>query len=217
VTRFVVALLVALTSPVLAFGQEAAPPFPVPSPASTPASVAEPSGQPAPAGWPAEPPATRHVSLALSPVHLLIGMVEVTGEVRLTERVSVALIGGLGRMQGVYAGCPTLLCTVTVRVYEVGAQGRWYLGNFDRGLHLGVEASYLKVDATDATIDVKATVEGLTVGPFVGWKWVGSAGFTFDLQGGLQLLVLPASSSGTSSKKETSALPLLNANLGWSF
>jgi hypothetical protein len=148
------------------------------------------------------------VSLTISPLHLIFPIVEVTGEVRLPADFSVAAIGGVGRIAGFTA-------------WEVGAQGRYYLiGGFEHGMPLGVEASFVQVEAREDSIS--GTGQGLGIGPFVGYKFASDLGFTIDLAGGVQFGVVRAratdgESGETARASSNTVYPLLNLNLGWSF
>jgi hypothetical protein len=187
----------ALLAPAAVRAQETAPASAiVDAPAAPPAQMAQPAPLPPPADGP-------RVSLTISPIHLLFPMLEVTAELRVQDRLGLALIGGLGHVLG-------------VRVQELGAQARWYVtGHFARGLHLGVEALYLRADLADLSTTVSG--EGLSVGPFVGYKLGWPSGFTLDGQAGVALVAARARSSGSTSSGGRTTLPLLNLNLGWTF
>lgn len=138
------------------------------------------------------------VSVTVSPLHLVLPIIEATGEFRLADKASVAVIGGFGSVSGYSAA-------------EVGGQGRYYpIGDFDHGLQVGGEVLAIFVS------DSNAAGLGLSVGPFLGYKIAARFGLTFDIQLGAQAYVVGAS-SGTSSARESAVGPLLNINLGWSF
>ena len=164
-----------------------------------------------PPGWvpapPPEPPHPRRVfSLTISPLHLLFPVVELTGEARVHDKVGVAVIGGAGKYTDASVN-------VSATVYELGAQVRFYVvGDFRQGMQLGAELLYLHLDAAD----IVATGEGLAVGPFLGYKVMVDAGFTFEAQLGFEHVSEQARSGG-SAASEQDYIPLLNLNIGWSF
>src|SRR5687768_4310361 len=76
-------------------------------------------------------PVERHVqhrfSLTMSPVHLALPVVELTGEFRLLDKLGVAAVAGAGNSSGIFVG-------------EAGAQIRYYLiGTFIHGMQVGGE------------------------------------------------------------------------------
>jgi hypothetical protein len=196
-----------------ALAQTSAPPpatYPPPSYAYPPAAGYPPPTAYAP-GWvpapPPEPPHPRRVfSLTISPLHLFLPVVELTGEARVHDKVGVAVVGGAGKYTDDSVN-------ISATVYELGAQVRFYLlGDFRQGLKLGAELLYLHLNATD----VVATGEGLAIGPFVGYKIIVDAGFTFEAQLGFEHVSAQAQSGG-SAASEKDYIPLLNLNIGWSF
>jgi hypothetical protein len=145
------------------------------------------------------------VSLTMSPLHLVLPIIEVTGEYRVNPKLGVAVILGGGKV--------TPKNSPSSSVYEVGASVRYYaLGSFRKGIQIGAEVDYLHVSA-DGT-DVKGA--GIAAGPFVGAKWVSSFGLTLDGQIGGQYLKAQASSSTTTASASNAAF-LLNLNIGYSF
>lgn len=148
----------------------------------------------------------RNVSLTISPIHLIGPFAELTGEVRVTDSIGVALIGGLGRMpliKGAGAG---------VRFWDVGGQFRYYVsGSFtDGGVNVGAEVLYLH-----APKDVDATAAGanLTASALVGWKLVTRVGFTIDSQFGVSTLIVKQKSDGSGEPLQL----LGNLGVGWTF
>jgi hypothetical protein len=154
----------------------------------------------------------RSFSLTFSPIHLLIPMLELTGEVKIQDRFSVAFIGGIGRYSQTDSGV-----NLSATAYEAGGHLRFYpIGDFRRGLELGVEVLYLKLSDTN----LAASGEGLAVGPFIGYKITTDAGFTFDVQGGAERVFERATATSygsTSTATQSAYIPLLNLNIGWSF
>lgn len=144
-------------------------------------------------------------SITFSPVHLALPMIELMGEFRPAEHVGVAAIGGLGRVSG---------SGISATATEIGGQFNYYFMHPFWGLHGGVEAIYLHL--SDVDVDVTASAAGLTIGPYVGWKYISAIGFTFDGQLGVDFLTTSAKTSN-SSTSERRVFPLLNLNIGWSF
>ena len=164
---------------------------------------------------------------------------EGTIELKVFERLSVAVIGGVG---GFDVPLSQLAENVHVNGKELGGQARIYvLGDFDHGLTLGGE--YLRVWAEADPINVaavpppplpagtgvltgEATLTGL--GGFVGYKVTAGFGLTFDAKLGVQKLtaVGEGTVSGdigpgypTLTESETfryeQLVPLINVNVGW--
>jgi hypothetical protein len=184
------------------------PPPGYPPPGAYPAGQYPPPPMayaPAPGWAPApEPPHPRRVfSLTFSPIHLLFPVVELTGEARVHDKVGVALVAGAGKYTDNNIG-------ISAGVFEAGAQVRAYaVGDFRHGMQIGAEVLYLHLDAKEIT----TTGEGLAVGPFIGYKVMIDAGFTFDTQVGFEHVSARASNTNT----DTDWIPLLNLNIGWSF
>jgi hypothetical protein len=158
---------------------------------------------------PVEPVHPRRVfSLTISPFHLASPILELTGEARAADKLGLALVGGVGRYSETQAGVK-----VSAGVYELGAQARYYLvGDFRHGMQLGAEALYLRL----ADARLSATGEGLAIGPFAGYKYTTDVGFTVDVQLGFEYLAVRAHDD-VSSTKDSTYIPLLNLNVGWSF
>ncbi len=158
------------------------------------------------------------VAVTLSPLHLLIPMVEVTGEFRLMDNLSVAGILGGGRLQGISGDTE-----VDLTIYEIGAQGRYYLtGSFQSGLHVGVELLQLGITggATAGEISASASGQGFSAGAFAGYKHTFGFGLVLDGQLGYSVMLVKASASGEGasvSAGESSRGVLLNLNIGWAF
>lgn len=153
-----------------------------------------------------KPPYDKHVSITLSPVHLFLPFVEVTGEGRVLDKLGVAGIAGVGATQG-------------YSLFEVGAQGRYYaVGSFDHGMELGAEA--LVIRAGGSPSGATASGVGVSVGPFIGYKIAARFGLTFDMQVGVQYSSVSAQASNgstTETAQDGGLAPLVNLNLGWSF
>jgi hypothetical protein len=157
------------------------------------------------------------LALTISPVHLysnddgvVKSMVELTGEVKLSPRLSVAVILGAGRIK---AEEELFTPEISARMLQGGIQGRYYLlGDFRHGLQLGGEAMYHHL--SDSSLSLTAT--GPSVGAFAGYKFTARSGFTFDGQLGVQRLSARAD-NGEEQAKLSEVAPLLNLNVGWSF
>jgi hypothetical protein len=172
------------------------------------ARAEEPAGTLAPPVPPPELHPHRDFSLTISPIHLTLPVLELTGEARLADKVSVAMIVGVGKYSDTVNGVK-----LDASAFEVGGHFRYYvLGDFRHGMQLGAEVLYLHL--ADSQLVVKG--EGVAIGPFVGYKYTADVGFTFDAQVGAEYVGARASST-TSSASETSWIPLLNLNVGWSF
>lgn len=176
-----------------------------------PAAGYPPPGVYAPPTWAPAPPPPEHprrvFSLTISPIHLLLPVVELTGEARVHDKVGVALIAGAGKYTD-----PNV-SGISATVYEAGAQVRVYvIGDFRHGMQVGGELLYLHLNDDRVAI----SGEGLAVGPFLGYKIMIDAGFTFDAQLGFEHISARAEGSGATANDRT-FIPLLNLNVGWSF
>jgi hypothetical protein len=170
-----------------------------------------PPGVYAPPAWAPAPPPPEHprrvFSLTISPLHLFLPVVELTGEARVHDKVGVALIAGAGKYTD-----PDV-SGISATVYEAGGQVRVYIvGDFRHGMELGGELLYIHLN--DDRIAISG--EGLAVGPFLGYKIMIDAGFTFDAQLGFEHISARADGNGATANDRT-FIPLLNLNVGWSF
>ncbi len=166
---------------------------------------------PVPAEAPAPAPARKlpTAALTISPFHLAIPMVEVTGEFRIAPKLGVAVIAGAGAVRDMDTDA-------LIKVYEAGASLRYYvLGNFRHGMQIGGEAIFVKANTDNTGVTVRA--KGLGLSPFVGYKWTHHSGFTIDTQLGVTFITARGESETTTATKEVSKVgPLLNLNVGWS-
>jgi hypothetical protein len=151
---------------------------------------------------PQKPPP--RISATLSPVHLILPVVEITVEARVSNHVGVAIIGGAG---SVTSGGST------ASVAEIGGQLDYYPFAPFSGAHIGVEPLYVH-GSSDS--DSTAVANGLSFGPFIGYKFVASFGLTLVAQLGVGVQVIKAHNTSTESSDKTFA-PILNLNAGWSF
>ena len=153
-------------------------------------------------------------SLTISPIHLLLPILELTGELRLGTQAGLALIGGGGRVTVTAPNATSVRFTV----YEMGGQLRYYVtGSFRRGMQVGAELLYVHVNGS--LQDITGVASGLAIGPFFGWKTTTHAGFTFEVQGGVEVVTMGSQvndSSGGSSSSTVDYIPLLNLGIGWS-
>jgi len=170
-----------------------------------PEDPAEPENLPPPIQPAVEAPAPvipRWVSATLSVFHAPIPSLEITGELRITPRISGALILGIGKFLDSK--------TDTHAAREIGGQGTYYFKPTFRGLHVGLEVAYLHSSDTESATTYTGT--SFAVGPFIGWKYIHRIGFTIVAQGGLSTSLVEER-SGESVVK---VLPILNLNAGWS-
>ncbi len=167
--------------------------------------------------------ATKMMSATFSPIHLLIPVLEVTGEMKLDDSMGAALILGYGQFTSTLQdGAGNVIREEQYAGYELGAQFRYYaVGDFDHGMQVGAEMLYVYI-ARDANDSIAASGEGLAAGPFVGYKFAASFGLTFEAQLGFEYYLVQAEAEETTTGQTASAedrafIPLLNLNVGWSF
>lgn len=184
---------------------------------------------PAPMYAPPPPPPERPVrtaSITISPIHLLMPIAEITGEFAVTDKVGVAGIVGVGSVplkttRISSTGTSTTESTERLSAWEVGGHFNYYvIGNFDHGMQLGVEALYLKIARSEQDYRSAAAANGFAVGPYVGYKIITHVGFTFEGNLGFQYVAARATATDgttTAEKKDSTVIPLLNLNVGWSF
>jgi hypothetical protein len=165
---------------------------------------------------------TRYVSLTISPVHLALPVFEATLEVRPTEHLGIAAVGGLGDAPPVVVGQTLLEGSDRYAVREIGAQLLYYpFSNFD-GFVVGGELMSVRVSGT-VTVNAQSyevTGSALAFGPLLGGKWIHESGFTLFGHLGVQRLWLKAESAVSGQNVTASDsrwFPLVNLNAGWSF
>lgn len=155
------------------------------------------------------PPRDPSVALTFSPLHLFVPMAELTGEFRVSHRVGVALIGGVGSMRDMNTN-------EKIQLVEGGASARYYAaGSFRTGLQLGFEALYAHAFTDVMNIDIKAA--GLALSPFAGYKWTHSSGFTLEGELGASYMVARAHADTGQMAERKAYGPMLNLQLGYSF
>ncbi|PKN57189.1 MAG: hypothetical protein CVU56_12375 [Deltaproteobacteria bacterium HGW-Deltaproteobacteria-14] len=161
----------------------------------------------------AQPEGPLHsVSVTLSPLHLVLPVLELQGEFAVGPQMGVSLILGYGSVS-VSDG----FTTEAFSVFEIGGQFAYYaLGDFDHGLQIGAEVLYLGVSADADSQFGGVFGRGLSLAPFVGYKVAADFGLTFQAQVGPAFFVVSAE-SGTESEEQAAIGVMLNLNLGWSF
>jgi hypothetical protein len=198
-----------------AYPQPYPPGYPQPYRYPPPYGVPYPPEPPPPP--PPPPPKTRHVTLSLSPLHLLLPVVEVTAEFRLTPWAGIAPIGGVGVVSVTEEDGDRM----TFTFWEAGGQVDFYFMRDFRGLHAGVEVLYAHLSTSDLESGIAWAGNGWALGPLVGYKLLTEVGFTFVGQVGVQYQTARAREENpagdTASDQDSTFVPLLNANLGWSF
>ncbi|MBI4651764.1 hypothetical protein HY745_10870 [Candidatus Desantisbacteria bacterium] len=141
----------------------------------------------------------RKVSITISPFHLLSPVLHLTGELRITDKISAAAILGGGQVSEEGKNYDE---------WEAGYQFRYYLiGSFTHGLMLGADTGYIHVSGKlDSPMDYYV---GVRAGVFAGYKIVTKRGFTFEVQIGPQYV--------RESASHTELQTLENLKIGWSF
>ncbi|CAN5765862.1 hypothetical protein BH11MYX2_BH11MYX2_37930 [soil metagenome] len=163
---------------------------------------------------PSSPPsADPAVAITFSPIHLLIPFLEVNAEIRVTPKIGLGLTAGAGVM---HVNKSTSNDKVTL--VEGGISPRYYLtGSFRQGVQLGAEVQYLHASA-DADAMTTVSAAGLSIGPYVGYKWTAAIGLTLEAQAGVAFIAVKGSNDSTGQTDgEKRVYPLLNLNAGLSF
>lgn len=171
------------------------------------------AAQPQPAPFPfrsaAPPPPSHSVAVTVSPVHLIFPIAEVTAELKLVPHMGIGVTLGAGRISNADK-------SVTGSAYEAGGQFNYYILDAFEGLHVGGEILFLKINDVDQ--DLTATADGLTMGPYIGFKVDTDIGFTFVGQAGAAFAAYRAeANNSTNTASDKKVYPLLNLNVGWSF
>ncbi len=151
---------------------------------------------------------------------MIAPILQLTGEARVVPHFGISVLAGYGELGVDTTDSFGDRQSVKVKVYELGARAIGYpLKNF-KSLQLGAQLLYLHVD-TENLNDVSGTGAGAAIGPFIGYKLITEAGFTFLAQGGFQYLAARAdahdSFGNSASDTDSRFLPLLNLDIGWSF
>jgi hypothetical protein len=160
------------------------------------------------------------LSLTFSPLHLLFPLFELQVEARVAPHFGAAVIAGAGGITS--KSNVSGVSDQKFNAYEVGAQLVGYPLEPFESLQLGAELMWVKVSTESFNgQQITADAGGVGLGPFVGYKLVTHAGFTFFAQGGFQYLVIKADAAddmgNTASDERSAFVPLLNLNVGWSF
>ena len=185
---------------------------PAGAPPSPPLSFPAPAAVADTASAVAPPRPLPRLSLTFSPIHLAVPMGLVTGEVRVRDKLGVAVLAGIGWVTQTSPGI-----TTHFRLFEVGTQVRYYvLGTFRHGLQLGAEAAYFHLSSPFAR-QLAATADAVAVGPFVGYKIATEVGLTFEAQLGYQHLWARGEENGAAAARNESSSVLFHLNVGWSF
>lgn len=166
---------------------------------------------------------TRKFSLTAAPFRGLSPMLRLTGEFKAEDQWTMALIAGVGSYtEGETDGGEL----ASHDVWEVGGQARYYIkGDFDQGMHLGLEALFR--DAPVETIGpfsevTEGTGRGLAIGPALGYKYATEVGLTFDAQigaryDGFDVLAETEEAEDLDAPDERDVHPMINFNVGWTF
>lgn len=159
----------------------------------------------------------RTVSVTISPIHLTMPVLELTGEFRVLDKLGLAVVLGGGKITPDQT--PGLPSPPAIPIWEAGVQARYYvLGDFRHGMQVGGELMYLHASIDDG--GVSAVADGFSMGPFLGYKVMADIGFTFDCQLGYQFMGVAGSATNgqmTASDSSSDHGVLLNLNVGWSF
>ena len=155
--------------------------------------------------------APRNWAVTISPIHLVLPLVEFTVERRIKRKLGVALMLG--------GGSVTDDLDNKFRVAEVGLSARYYvLGNFAKGMQIGGAIEFVSVKGDNINgSSVSVQGSGLVVAPFIGYKHTFGFGLTLDGQLGAGLTAIQAEADNGAREEESSVNVYLNLNLGWSF
>lgn len=142
-------------------------------------------------------------------------LVELTGEVRAADKISVAFIAGAGRHTDIDTADGFTFDNLAL---DAGLEGRYYvLGDFSGGLTVGWELYFWDLLEVSTIVSngssTGAENRGLTTGLLVGYKHVWPVGFTVDAQIGEGRIVYTKGYVFD----EPSDTVLLNLKVGWSF
>ena len=154
------------------------------------------------------------VAVSISPLHLILPMVELQAEYLAHPKFSASLIGGYGSIEAKNSWGETL----KLDVLEVGTQARGYFyGTSEGGAYGGLEVLYISIDGGSAY--GFGVGSGTSVGGFAGYKWTWE-NFFIDLNGGLASIVITAEATDgaeTAKEEKRKTGALLNFGLGLSF
>ncbi len=164
------------------------------------------------------------IAITISPIHLVLPIVELTGEFALDDNIAIAGILGAGSIGVATVDSTSSISGESFTVLEFGSSFRYYLvGDFDHGMQVGGELLYVYIDSGDLeTESVTAFGQGLAIGPFIGYKIAATFGLTFEIQAGGAYVAAFAQAENTETGETSSAsdsdfIPIVNLQLGWSF
>jgi hypothetical protein len=159
----------------------------------------------------------RDVSVTISPLHLLMPLAEVDVEARLGDFLGLAVLGGIGQVSVE----DSLDREQDFAAYEVGVRFIGYPLEPFESLQVGAEVLWVKVSSDELQGgSVQGAASGVAAGPFLGYKLITRGGFTLFVEGGVEYMFIRAEASDateTQREEDSRWIPLLNANLGWSF
>ncbi|MSP74292.1 MAG: hypothetical protein EXR76_19345 [Myxococcales bacterium] len=154
------------------------------------------------------------VAVSISPLHLIMSVVELQAEYLAHPQFSASLIGGYGSIEAE----SSLGETLKFHLLEVGTQARGYFyGTSEEGAYGGLEVLYISVDV--GTADVSGVASGTSVGGFAGYKWTWE-NFFIDSNFGLQNVGVTAGATDgaeTAKAEKRKIGALANFGLGLSF
>lgn len=151
----------------------------------------------------------RDLTVSISPLHLLFSIVQGTVEYRFFPQVSLAWIGGWGSVS---------IGEDDFTVSELGGQARYYPFKGRRHEpHAGVEVMKIWVSDEPDEETLEGFGSAVALGPFLGYKYTSSQGFTFDSQIGYSALIVEVGSETGDRGSAAGGILLVNLNLGWSF
>ncbi len=168
----------------------------------------------APSAWGQEKPtaAVKHeMSITIAPFYLINPIVEGSFEKRMTNKIGLAAIGGIGSTDGIFT-------------FNLGGIWKYYLiGSFEHAFQTGVELNYAHASSGNVNgSNISASAGGLEIGPIIGYKYIADYGLTLDLSVGAGFALISARADDNTTSQGASlsysALTLiLNLNAGWSF
>jgi hypothetical protein len=155
-----------------------------------------------------EEEAPTKVTVGVYPLDLLGPMFVGGFELRGPGHLSGALIGGYGTP-------PYVSALDKKKFYEIAGQLRYYAGgSFDGGIHVGAEVMWL---GGPTSVDATAAGANLSVGGFVGFKYVLRAGLTIDSQLGIRGVVKHQKLDDGVEKTGNDTQLLTRFLIGWTF
>jgi hypothetical protein len=148
------------------------------------------------------------VTVGWYPLDLLGPMVVGGFELRGPGHLSGALIGGYGTP-------PYVSGLESKKFYEIAGQLRYYAGgSFDGGIHVGAEVQWL---GGPTSVDATAAGANLSIGGFVGFKYVLRAGLSIDSQIGIRGVVVRQKLDEGIERTGKDTQLLTRFMIGWTF